>query len=104
MNTVIAKMQEQLEALKERRDMIEATLAANGEIIIARLEALSQACLRECYQVKSNGDIADGEIQVRWDLLQENIAWLRQIQKEMRRSTDQIHDCEADLLEAEHPF
>ena len=66
-----------------------------------RLESTSRSCQREVYQIKDNGDIADGEIHIPWNLLQEAIAQLREAQELMRRNSDAIADSEHDLADAE---
>ena len=104
MEEVATKIREQLETVRKQRGEIEAVLVKNRENVILWLESVSRSCLRECWQVQDNGDIADGEIQVPWNLLQEAIAQLRETQDLMRMSSDTIHELEAELLEAEHPF
>ena len=102
--TSIAKMKEQLETLKKQRVEIEGVLVTNRENVVIWLNSVSRACLRECWQVTDNGDIADGEIQVPWNVLQKQIAHLRETQDLMRMSSDSIKDFEDDLQEAEKPF
>lgn len=100
----IDKMKELLEMLRKQRTEIESVLVKHRENVVLRLDSVSRACLRECWQVTDNGDIADGEIQVPWNLLQEAIAQLRKTQDLMRSNSDSIHGWEAELAEAEHPF
>ena len=104
METAIAKMKEQIETLEKQRVEIEGVLRKNRENVVLWLEAVSRACERECWQITDNGDIADGEIQSPWNILQEQIEQLRETQDLMRTSSDTIHDFENDLEEAEHPL
>ena len=104
MDATIDKLKEQLETVRKQRLEIEAVLVKNRENVILWLESVSRACLRECWQIKDNGDIADGEIQAPWNLLQEAIAQLRETQGLMRFNSDAIREWEAESLEAEHPF
>ena len=104
MEEVATKIREQLETVRKQRGEIEAVLVKNRENVISWLECVSRACLRECWQVQDNGDIADGEIQAPWNLLQEAIAQLRETQGLMRFNSDAIREWEAESLEAEHPF
>ena len=48
------------------------------------LESVSRACLREVDAIDTLGDIADGEIEVPWKLLQDAIAELRNAQTVLR--------------------
>jgi len=98
------QMKEQLEMLRKQRTEIESVLVKHRENVVIWLESVSRACLRECWQLTDNGEIADGEIQVPWELMQESIAQLRETQDLMRMSSDTIHELEAELLEAEYPF
>lgn len=104
MDATIDKMKELLEMLRKQRTEIESVLVKHRENVILWLESVSRSCLRECWQVQDNGDIADGEIQAPWNLLQDSIAQLRETQDLMRRSSDTIHELESELLEAEYPF
>ena len=104
MEDVIEKTRQQLETVKKMRVEIEAVLVKNRETVILWLEDVERSCRREIYQLKDNGDIADGEIQTPWNLMQEAISQLRETQELLRISTDTIHEWEAELEEAQHPF
>ena len=104
METEVVRMKEQIETLKKQRAEIEAVLVMNRENVSMWLAAVLRACNREIYQLKDNGDIADGEIQYQWDLLQGAIAGLRETQEVLRHNSDCINDFENDLHEEEHPF
>ena len=101
METVVTEIRDQIATLRKQREEIEVVLVKNRENVILWLESTSRSCQREVYQIKDNGDIADGEIHIPWNLLQEAIAQLREAQELMRRNSDDIADSEHDLADAE---
>ena len=90
-------MERLVEELGFARDEMRKRLILNRQEVVNWLEAVVRACNREVYQVHDNGDIADGEIQVPWNLLQGAVASLRETQEAMRSCTDAIMDAESDL-------
>ena len=101
MEKTIDIIKEQIETLKKQRNEIGAVLIGNRENVIGWLEVTIHACQREIYQVKENGDIADGEIQSPWNLLHEAIAGLRETQDLLRRNTDFKAEAESELADLE---
>ena len=104
MITVADKLKEQIETLSKQRKEIESVLVDTRTVVIGWLESVFRSCQREVYHIKETGDIADREIQTPWELLQESIARLRQVQELMRTNSDILHDTEEELAEAKNPF
>jgi len=77
----------------------ETHLTNSREDVILWLDQVVRACVREKHMVKEKNDIAYGEIQVPWDLLQASIQRLRTCQSNMKAIQNTMTDLIADLAE-----
>ena len=97
---VVQRIEGQIAKMKEQRAEIDAVLVLNRQNVGTWLAAVSRACEREYDSVYNGGDIADGEIQAPWDLLQEAIKTLRETQDIAAGCDSNISEAENDLVEA----
>ncbi len=95
------QIKEQIETLKKHRAEIEAALVKARQDVAMWLENVSRACQREIYQIEDNGDLAEGEIESPWNLLQASIAQLRKYQDMLRFNTDSTASWESELADLE---
>jgi hypothetical protein len=93
----------QTQALLDRARTMQAE--NDKSLIFARedvdnwLNTVCRACYREQAYLQDKGDIADGEIQVPWDLLQEAIGRLRAAQAQRDNLKSTMEGLIADLAD-----
>ncbi len=96
-----AQIEATLAALKARQLEADGILAEAREDAANWCQMVSEACQREKSFLDTQGDIADGDLDVTWKLLQESVQRLRSTQGALKRIASEIEDMVADLADDE---
>lgn len=83
---------------RERLVKIQLDLDVSREDVRMWVDAVKRACADEYINLgKENGDIADGDLQTTWNLLQESIKEFRALQDRVSTRKMVIADIESDM-------